>query len=70
MSKIPYQSLIGPLPYLLVSTRTDIFYADGLLSEYNANYGNQHWVATKCVLRNLEGTKTYELMFQKTDLEV
>lgn len=42
MSKIPHQSLIGSLLYLPISTRPNISFGVGVLSQYNTNYGNQH----------------------------
>ena len=40
--KIPYQSLIGSLNYLAVSTRPDISYAVNALSQFNSRYGEEH----------------------------
>lgn len=39
ISSVPYQSLIGALMWLAVSTRPDIAYAVSALSQYNINFG-------------------------------
>ncbi|KMQ82746.1 retrovirus-related pol polyprotein from transposon tnt 1-94, partial [Lasius niger] len=67
MSKIPYRSLIGSLMYLATSTRPDIAYAVSALGQYNSDYGLEHWKAAKRVLRYLQGTKHFKLVFKKTN---
>ncbi|KAL2633207.1 hypothetical protein R1flu_004686 [Riccia fluitans] len=47
MSKIPYESAVGNLMYMMVCTRPDIAYALGKVSKYNANPGKVHWEAVK-----------------------
>lgn len=66
VSKLPYQNLVGALMWLAVSTRPDIAHAVSLLSQYNTNYGQQHWVAAKRVLRYLKGTLNYGLVYRGT----
>lgn len=68
MKQFPYQSLIGALMYLAVSTRPDIAYAVNYLSQFNTNYDIEHWKAAKRVLRYLKGTSTYGLVYEKTGL--
>ncbi|KAL2630722.1 hypothetical protein R1flu_015408 [Riccia fluitans] len=63
MSKIPYESAIGSLMYLMVCTRPDIAYALGKVSKYNANPGKVHWEAMKWILRYIKGTMGYGLLF-------
>jgi hypothetical protein len=53
VEKLPYQSLVGFLMYLTVSTRPDIAHAGSMLSQFNTNFGEQHWRAAKRVLRYL-----------------
>ena len=53
--------------YLAVSTRPDISHAESALSQYNTNYGMQHWVAAKRVLRYLKSTENEGLIFRKTE---
>lgn len=66
MEKYPYQSLIGSLMYLSVSTRPDIAYTVSMLSQFNQNYSMEHWKAAKRVLRYLKGTADSSLVFQRT----
>jgi hypothetical protein len=54
---LPYQSLVGSLMYLAVSTRPDIAHAVSMLSQFNTNFGEQHWRAAKRVLRYLKNTE-------------
>ncbi|KAL2608963.1 hypothetical protein R1flu_027536 [Riccia fluitans] len=63
MSKVFYESAIGSLMYLTVCTRTDIAYALGKLSKYNANLGKVHWKAVKWILRYIKGNMGYGLLF-------
>jgi hypothetical protein len=42
-TKYPYQSLIGSLMYLAVSTRPDISYTVSALGQFNQNHGEEHW---------------------------
>lgn len=68
MRQYPYQSLIGALLYLAVSTRPDIAYTVNYLSQFNTNYDVEHWKAAKRVLRYLKGTNEYGLMYERTQL--
>lgn len=62
----PYQSLIGSLMYLAVSTKPDIAHTVSVLSQFNVNPGKAHWTSAKRVLRYLQGTKNHGLCFRKT----
>src|SRR5690349_10309751 len=76
MSKTPYNSLIGVLQYIALSTRPDITYAVNQLSRYLSNPGQPHWLAGKRVLRYLKGTAKAGLLYkdysgdQNTKVEV
>ncbi|KAL2642974.1 hypothetical protein R1flu_010561 [Riccia fluitans] len=63
MSKVPYESAVGSLMYLMVCTRPDIAYALGKVSKYNANPRKVHWEAMKWILRYIKGTMRYGLLF-------
>ena len=67
MKKVPYQSLIGTLMYLAVSTRPDISYTISVLSHLNINPGKAHWAAAKRALRYLRNTLNHGLKFKKTN---
>lgn len=66
MKGVPYQSLIGSLMYLAVSTRPDIAYTVSAMSQYHRNPGKVHWSAAKRVLRCLKGTRNHGLRYRKT----
>jgi hypothetical protein len=61
----PYLSLIGALRYLADGTRFDIAYAVGVLAWFSANPGSVHWAAAQHVLRYLQGTKHFALVYWK-----
>ncbi|XP_059598730.1 secreted RxLR effector protein 161-like [Vitis vinifera] len=64
MKNIPYASAVGSLMYAQVCTRPDIAFAVGTLGQ--SNPGIDHWKAAKKVIRYLQGTKDYELMYRRT----
>ena len=71
MKNIPYTSAVGSLIYAQVCTRPDIAFAVGVLGRYQSNPGIDHWRATNKVMRYLQGTKDYMLMYRQTySLEV
>ncbi|KAL0312239.1 UNVERIFIED_CONTAM: Retrovirus-related Pol polyprotein from transposon TNT 1-94 [Sesamum radiatum] len=67
MNDIPYASAIGSLMYAQVCTRPDIAFAVGMLGRYQSNPGLDHWRAAKKVMRYLQGTKDYMLMYRRTE---
>ena len=62
-----YQSVIGSLMYLSVSTRPDISFAVGNLARYSSHPTSTHWKALKRVLRYLKGTVNYGIKYTKSD---
>ena len=54
MSRVPYASVIGSLMYAMMCTRPDICYAVGLVSRYQSNPDQKHWMAIKRILRYLK----------------
>ena len=67
MKNIPYASTVGSLMYAQVCTRPDIAYAIGVLGQYQSNPGMDHWRAAKKVMRYLQETKDYMLMYRQTE---
>ena len=67
MKNIPYASAVGSLMYAQVCTRPNIAYAVGVLGRYQSNPGMDHWRAVKKVMRYVQGTKDYMLMYRQTD---
>ena len=64
---LPYQRLIGSLMYLVVLTRPDLAFTVSYLSQFNNCYTEYHWKCAKRVLRYLQGTKNFSLIFSKND---
>ena len=60
-----YQSAIGSLLYLSVSTRPDITYAVSTLARFSSEPTKQHWTAVKRVMRYLKGTVNYGIHYSK-----
>jgi len=57
--------LIGSLIYL-TNTRPDLSYAVNILSFFIQQPWDNHWNATKRVLRYIQGTKYFGLLYKKT----
>ena len=71
MKNIPYTSDVGSLMYAQVCTRPNITFVVGVLGRYQSNPGIDHLRAAKKVMRYLQGTKDYMLMYRRTySLEV
>lgn len=60
-----YQSAVGSLMYLSVSTRPDIAYAVGNLARFSSKPTKDHWTALKRVLRYLKGTVNYGILYSQ-----
>ena len=50
MPRVPYASAVGSLMYAMMCTRPDICYAVGLVSRYQSNPGQKHWMTVKRIL--------------------
>eukprot|EP00253_Pinus_taeda_P020211 PITA_20211 len=59
-----YWQLIGSLMYV-VNTRPDICYVVNTLNQFMVELKRAHWVTTKHVLRYLQGTVDYGLLYTK-----
>eukprot|EP00253_Pinus_taeda_P005792 PITA_05792 len=62
-----YRQLIGSLIYL-TNTRPDLSYAVSILSRFMQEPRDSHWNATKRVLRYIQGTKDFGLLYTKTKI--
>ncbi|XP_048131604.1 secreted RxLR effector protein 161-like [Rhodamnia argentea] len=67
MKDIPYASAVGSLMYARVYTQPNIVFAVGMLGRYQSNLGIDRWRAAKKVMRYLQGTKSYMLMYRRID---
>ena len=64
-----YQSAVGSLMYLAVSTRTDISYAVSSLARFSCKPTNEHWTALKRLLRYLKGTTNLGILYSNTEMD-
>ena len=62
-----YQSAIGSLMYLSISTRPDISYAVGNLAKFSSKPTKTHWMALKRVLRYLKGTVDCGILYKREE---
>ena len=69
MSRIPYASAVGSLMYAMLCTRPDICYAVGVVSRYQSDPGEEHWIAVKHILKYLRRTRNYMLVYSSGSLE-
>ena len=68
MKMKPYASLVGSIMYANICTRSDLAFIVGMLGRFQSNLGeSHHWVATKKVLRYMQRTKSYQLVYGRDD---
>lgn len=67
MSNVPYASAVASLMYAQVCTRPDLSFVVSVLGRYLSNPGYAHWVAAKKVMRYLQKTKDYMLVYREVD---
>jgi hypothetical protein len=63
MRVIPYASAIGSIMYAMICTRPDVSYALSVMSMYQSNYGDAHWMIVKNILKYLRRTNEVFLVF-------
>ncbi len=63
MSKIPYESIVGSLMYLMIYTRPNIAHAVGKINKYMTNPCKVHWEDVKWILRYIKGTIDFGILF-------
>ncbi|KAI5326546.1 hypothetical protein L3X38_035620 [Prunus dulcis] len=64
MADKPRASLVGSLMYAQVCKRLDLAFAVSMLGRFQSNHGQAHWVAMNKVMRYLQRTKDYKLVFK------
>ena len=64
MMNISYASIVGSLMYAQVYTRPNVAFVVRILGRYQSNLGTEHWKTANKVLRYLQGTKDYMLMYR------
>ena len=68
MRGIPYASTVGSLMYAMLCTRLDICFAVGMVSRFQSDPGEEHWIAVKHIFKYLRRTRDYMLIFQDESL--
>ena len=63
MSRIPFASAAGSLMYDMLCIRPDICYTLGIVSQYQSDPGEEHWIAVKHILKYLRRTRDYMLVY-------
>ena len=69
MSRIPFASVVGSLMYAMLCTRSDICYVVGIVSRYQSNPGEEHWIVVKHIHKYLRRTRDYMLVYSSGSLE-
>jgi len=64
-SKI-FRNLVGSLIYL-TNSRPDILFSVSIISRFMENPSRLYFAASKRILRYLQGTKDYGIMYKKQD---
>ena len=70
MRNCPYASTVGSLMYTMLCTRPDICYRVSIVSRCQSNPGFEHWTVVKHILKYLNRTKHYFLVFGGEDLTI
>ena len=59
MNRIPFSSAVGSFMYAMLCTRPDICYVVGIVSWYQSDLGEEHWMTMKHILKYLRRTRDY-----------
>lgn len=65
---VPYMQAIGSLMYLMITTRPDIAFAIGKLSQNSQNPRKYDWIAVKRVLRYINGTRNFGILYDGSEI--
>ena len=65
VNQTEYQSAVGSLMYLVVSTRPNIAFSVNNLAQFNSNPQKEHWTALKRILRYLKGTTNIGILYKQ-----
>ena len=66
--QVSYASAVGSFMFAMLCIWLDICYSIGMVSRYQSNPGPKHWQAVKHILKNLQRTRDYILVFRSEDL--
>ena len=70
LTKIPYRHVVGSLLWLVTGSRVDIAFEVTCCAKYSINPGMARWYALLRILRYLEGTKGYGLLYRRQPRDV
>ena len=56
--------------YAMICTRPDVAYALSVTSKFQADLGEKHWEAVKCILKYLRRTKDFFLVYGEEELKL
>ena len=64
-----YAQVVGSIMYAMLCTRPDLSFAVSLVSRFQSNLGEAHWVAVKRILRYIKGTKNHKMTYSGKQLK-
>ena len=70
MSQVPYASVVGSLMSTMICTRPDIAHVVGVVSQYMANPGREHWNIVKRILRYIKWSINVALCYRGPDFTI
>ena len=65
---ISYVSAVEILMYAMLCTRPDIYFIVGMVSKYQSDPGEEHWIAIKHIFKYLRRMRDYILVYQDESL--
>jgi hypothetical protein len=65
-AKLPFCAIVGKCMYLSTCTRPDISFAVRDLAKFMSNFGSKHYEAAKHLLRYLQGTRSWGIVYGNT----
>ena len=68
MRGIPYALTVGSLKFAMLCERPDIYFVVGMVSRYQSNSGEEHWIAVKHILKYLRRKRDYMIVDQDESL--
>ena len=68
MKAIPYAFIVSSLMYAMLRTKPSIHYAIDIVSRYQSNPEQEHWIIAKYILKYLRRTKDYMLVYHSNEL--
>lgn len=64
---LPYRTAVGKLTYAATGTRPDVAFAVSYASRFLSAYSEEHWTMVKRILRYLQGTAKFGLIYDRND---